>query len=203
MKNIIPEHKTGKKVDCFETVEFKDTTEAVAFYDVARERLLNINGWGDIATIPSSQFCLVDQENDTLERPAKVGDYVRIDIPGPGLPSSKGFDWVRVESIDEEVLPDYRRTALSLRPAQDPTNPHSDIAHFFKALATSTLLVEQKHNSVSVQYAGRNELVNTENTTMTDNIRNFLVGIATKMGASFPQWRALVKGIISKKPRDK
>jgi len=45
------------------------------------------------------------------------------------------------------------------------------------------------------QYAGRNEIINVDNENMSDNIRNYLVGLAAKMGASYPQWKSLLKGM--------
>ncbi|TJZ62746.1 hypothetical protein FAZ15_00085 [Sphingobacterium olei] len=196
MKNIIPEQIAGKKLDCFETVEFSDITEADNFYVIAKGRLLDINNWNDVSGIPSVSFCLVDRYNQKLNRSAQIGDHVRIDIPGPGLPSSDGYDWVRVENITAEETDIFRQTVLSLRPSPDPTNANPDTAHFFKNLATSTIIVEQKRNSVSAHYAGRNEIVNTENTALTDNLRNFLIGLGAKIGASFPQWKALIAGIV-------
>lgn len=196
MKNIIPKHEQGKKIDCFETVEFENAVEAKSFYKLARQRLCDINGWNEVATLPSATFQLSDRSGAALSRPARENDLVRIDIPGPGLPSSKGYDWVRVERIEEEKDQHTQRIILTLRPTTDPTNSNPDIAHFFKSLATSTFLVEQKHNVVSAQYAGRNELINTDNTRMADNIRNFLVGLSAKMGASSPQWKALAAGMV-------
>lgn len=198
MKNVIPEQFEGKKLDCFETVHFDTASDSLGFYGIAKQRLLDINNWDNITGIPSATFRLMNSEYQTLDRKIEVGDYIRIDIPGPGLPSSKGYDWVRVENIEEEKTENCQRMALTLRPASDPTNTNPDTAHFFKALATSTILVEQNYLSVSARYAGRNEIVNTENTKFTDNLRNFLVGIGAKLGASFPQWKALVSGIVKK-----
>lgn len=196
MKNIIPKHEEGKKIDCFESTEFDGAEIARDFYQEAKRRLLDINRWSETATLPSATFQLSDRSGKEIERLAQEGDLVRIDIPGPGLPSSGGYDWVRVERIDEQNDEHTQRIVLTLRPTSDPMNPDPDTAHFFKDLATSTFLLEQKHNVVSIQYAGRNELVNTENTKISDNLRNFLVGIGAKMGASFPQWKALAAGIV-------
>lgn len=201
MKNIIPPHQDGKKLDCFDTIEFASPAEAQAFYGVARQRLLHVQRWAAITDIPSATFRLLDSQNQEPDRPAAVGDFIRIDIPGPGLPSSNGYDWVRVEAVDEDTADDYQRTVLTLRPAPDPTNQNTDTAHFFTNLATSTLIVEQRSNVVTAQYAGRNEHVNTENQAVADNLRNFLVGLTAKMGASFPQWKSLVVAIV--KPEDK
>src|SRR5690554_1207831 len=196
MKNIIPEHTDGKKLDCFSSIEFGSPAEARRFYAIAQQRLLGVQDWAAITAIPSATFKLFDHENNAIDRPVAVGDFIRIDIPGPGLPSSHGYDWVRVEDVSEESADDYQRTALTLRPAPDPTNENTDIAHFFTELSTSTLLVEQRSNSVSAHYAGRNEHINTENKALADNFRNFLIGLSAKLGASFPQWKALVAAFV-------
>jgi len=196
MKNVIPPHTEGKRLDCFESIEFASAEEARRFYEIARDRLLHVQQWAKITDIPSATFTLMDRGRQELDRAAAVGDFIRIDIPGPGLPSSRGYDWVRVEDVARDSTPDYQRTVLTLRPTPDPTNDNPDTAHFFTHLATSTLLVEQRGNSVSAHYAGRNEVVNTENRGIVDNLRNFLVGFTAKMGASFPQWKALVAAIV-------
>lgn len=198
MRNVIPEHTEGKRLDCFETLEFANESEATLFYETAKRRLLDIGNWAKITDIPSATFSLMDANNNKLHRLAAKGDYVRIDIPGPGLPSSGGYDWVVVEDIAEEAADGYQRTVIRLRPQSDPTNDNPDTAHFFTASATSTLIVEQRSNSVFAQYAGRNEIINDENADLTDRLRNFLVGVGAKMGASFPQWKALVAAIVQR-----
>lgn len=202
MQNLIPEQISGNKFDYFKTTEFINPSKARDFYILMKKRLLDINNWNNLTDVPSASFCLLDVENRQINGVAKEGDYVRIDIPGPGLPSSEGYDWVCIESITYDETENYQRTVLTLRPASDPTNTNPDTAHFLKASATSTILIEQKHNTVLAQYAGRNEVTNTDNKRYTDNIRNFLVGMGAKMGASFPQWKALIAGII-KRAEDK
>ncbi|HMR18104.1 MAG TPA: hypothetical protein PKA53_02290 [Sphingobacterium sp.] len=172
IKKDIPPQYTGKTVDYHKSVDFSSTYEADRFFNEVKLKLVHVNDWHHITEGPSAEFCIVDAGGNLLERTVEKGDRIRIDIPGPGLPSAKGYDWVQVEDIDEE-----------------------DTAHFFKSLATSTILVEQTGSNVSLQYAGRNEVINTENESNWDNIRNFLVGIGAKMGASYPQWKALIDGL--------
>jgi len=197
MKNPIspPPQKEGKQLDCHEPLEFPSLSESQAFYLIARKRLLDINCWHEISESPSAKFCIIDADLGRRDRQAQEGDFIRIDIPGPGLPSADGYDWVQIERIEESESATKREICLTLRPCADPTNNSSDIAHFFKNLATSTLLIQQNYNKVNIHYAGRNELVNLENESISDNIRNFFVGVFAKVGASYPQWKALIKGI--------
>lgn len=196
MKNTqLPRQYTGKSVDYHRSLDLATEVEATALFEEIRIRLLHVNRWHLITEGPSAEFCIVDETGNPVEKTVQQGDCIRIDIPGPGLPSSHGYDWVKVEEIVEEHHEDGKRLLLSLRPSPDPTNNTDDTAHFFKALATSSFLLQQKQNNILLHYAGRNEVINTDNESNWDNIRNFLVGLGAKMGASYPQWKALVDGL--------
>ncbi|MVZ67432.1 hypothetical protein GQF61_16375 [Sphingobacterium sp. DK4209] len=195
MAEQIPEQIEGKAFDYFKSVDFSSITEADQFFQKAKNRLLDVNHWDDIAGTPSATFKTKDEYGLELDRPVRQGDYIQIDIPGPGLPSAEGSDWVRVESINEESTAESRQICLTLRPSPDPTSENTDTAHFFKRLATSSILIEQKDKHIFLHYAGRNEVINTDNSSLMDNVRNFMIGLGAKMGASFPQWKALVEGL--------
>lgn len=198
MKNIIPTQKEGNKLDCFETVEFSTTEIANWAFIKASNNLLAINEWHHIAELPAAVFQLVDHRGLKLERPIQLHDYIKIDIPGPGLPRTEGYDWVNVVHIETKNAPDFNLLSVSLKPCPDPTHPdNKDTAHFFEGIASSTLIVEQRNNSLLFQYAGRNEIPNTDNDKLVDNVRNFMVGVGAVLGASYPQWKALIKGFAN------
>ncbi len=195
MKKKIPEQVEGKSLDCFKSVNLPSHEEATTFFERIRSKLFDVNHWNEITKAPSATFTIKDASGRTMERTVQQGDYIQIDIPGPGLPSAKGYDWVQVEDITETANTEDASILLTLRPCPDPTQEGTDTAHFFKRLATSSFLVEQKGKHISLHYAGRNEIINTDNESMLDNLRNFMVGLGAKMGASFPQWKALVEGL--------
>lgn len=195
MENNIPEQYTGKTVDYYKSVDFNSRSQADDFFAEAKHKLMDVNNWHRITQGPSAEFCVMDARGRQQQRTIEKHDRIRIDIPGPGLPSSKGYDWVQVEDITEEETPHLKKIVVMLRPCSDPTHAGADTAHFFKNLATSTILIEQKMNNVYLHYAGRNEIVNTDNESNLDNIRNFLVGLGAKLGASYPQWKALIEGL--------
>ncbi|ERJ57296.1 hypothetical protein [Sphingobacterium paucimobilis] len=195
MRTPIPEQIEGKALDCFKTIDFPSLQDSARFFEQAKTKLLDINNWHQITGRPSAEFQIMDSFGLPLDRTVERGDYIRIDIPGPGLPSADGYDWVQVESIDKQSEGQNQRLTLTLRPSPDPTNEHTDTAHFFKRLATSSILLEQTGKRIFIHYAGRNEIINTDNSSILDNFRNFMVGLGAKMGASFPQWQALVDGL--------
>jgi hypothetical protein len=195
MKNQIPEQHTGGQLDTQAKAEFPSSESAKEFYKIAKWRLLNPSKWAEICEIPLSTFTLTDHEGNPVNREAWQGDYLKIDIPGPGTHSGEGFDWVRIEKIDEEFSFDSEISTLQVRPAANPTSKDTSTAHFFTAMATSTFQVKRIRNIVYAEEHGRNEVPNTDTSYTGDNIRNTLIGWTAKIGLSYPQWKSLVKGI--------
>lgn len=197
MKNTIPKQHIGKKLDYSRILICSNESTTDQTFKMIKRKIENVNEWHKVADSPSAIFQIMDSQNNTLYRTVKQGDYIRIDIPGPGLPSADGFDWVKVDHIISQDSYLSRQFTLTLRPCPDPTHKGNDTAHFFKDLATSSFSAEMTGRSVLVRYAGRNEVINTENDAIADNFRNFLIGLAAKLGASYPQWKALVDGLVS------
>lgn len=200
MKNQIPKQQEGGQTDTTAKTEFPSPEEAKAFYQIAKSRLLNVSCWAEICKVPLSTFTLTDPEGREVIREAEADDYLKINIPGPGTHTGDGFDWVRIEKIEEEITPLSSVIAMQARPAANPTQQVPEIAHFFSQQATSTFLVKQSGNTVYAEEHGRNEVPNTDTSIITDKIRNTLVGWTAKIGLSYPQWKSLIKGIVETIP---
>lgn len=199
MENQIPKQENGGKVDTSAKAEFTTLESAAAFYDTAKKRLLNVSNWSEICKLPISTFILTDNSGNTIHREASEGDYIKIDIPGPGTHAGDGFDWVRIEKITEEVDKDRATLTLQARPTANPIANEPSIAHFFTAQASSTFQIKRIGLTVFAEEHGRNEVPNTDTSSITDNVRNTLVGWTAKLGFSYPQWTSLVKGITEVK----
>ncbi|MFW0717495.1 hypothetical protein [Pedobacter sp. N23S346] len=191
----IPDQQEGSKIDVEESRNFETVDDAIAFFTLARRRLLNINDWGEISGL--STFQLFDEYGKEVNREGQQGDYIRIDIPGPGTQSGDGFDWVRIEEIISRKDIDEELLTIQVRPSGKPMSEDNSPAHFLKAEATSTFIVRRLQMLVSTEEHGRNEMANTDTENILDNARNLLVGGAAKLGLSYPQWKLLVKGIMA------
>lgn len=198
MNNQIPEQYQGGKLDTTAEVKLPDVSAALGFYQVAKNRLLNVSGWSEICKVPLSTFTLTNAHGEPLQRLAAEGDYLKIDIPGPGTHAGDGFDWVKIEKIIEEDTADGALLSLQARPVANPANEDPSTAHFFTSQATSTFQVRLSGATVSAEEHGRNEVPNTDTSNIADNLRNTLVGWTAKIGLSYPQWKSLVKGIVEK-----
>jgi hypothetical protein len=196
MENPIPSQEQGSEMDAVEKATFDTPAEASAFYQVAKDRLLNVNRWAEVSALPSSTFRLCDDSGAEVDRLVKDGDYFKIDIPGPGTSSGDGYDWVKVEHLQEEAINGTNVLSIRVRPAANPNSPDQDTAHFFKDSATSTFQVKRINREVFAEVHGRNEQPNTDTGHVTDTIRNTLVGTSAKVGFSFPQWKGLVAGLV-------
>lgn len=129
----------------------------------------------------------------------QAGDYLRIDIPGPGPAGGEGNDWVRVEKIDTDFDEHSNESfGLLLFVCGNPHTAGDAVAHFFGEGASSSFLIIRDGKSVIAKYKGRNETANTKQVPVNDKIRNLLVAGAAMAGVSQLQWSALLKGLISK-----
>lgn len=197
----LPEKEEGAQKDIEERVEAKTVEEAKQLFEIAKSRLLNVNNWDKICGKASADFKLTDEKGQEVEGVPKVGYHFKIDIPGPGGATGKGFDWVRVEAIEENENKneDEEFLIMRVRPSDNPLIPNDDVAHFFSDKATSNFLVFREKNVVSAAVLGRNEIANTNKTSsFIDKLRNAVVGTGALGGLSNPQWKSLVNGVLNK-----
>lgn len=197
----LPEKEEGSNKDIEASAKAKTREEAKQLFEKAKSRLLDVNDWDKIAGKASAVFRLTDENGKEIEGAPKVGNYFKIDIPGPGAKTGKGHDWVRVEAIEERKDSDEDREFLVMRvrPSDNPEIASKEVAHFFSDKATSNFLVLREKNEVTAAVLGRNEVANTDKTTsLLDKLRNAIVGSGAIGGLSYPQWKNLVNGVLDK-----
>ncbi len=196
--NEIPPQLEGKQVDITEMIKVAGHEEAKIIFMEARRRLFDISNWSYISKGISAEFVLTDKFGEPKKGNPFVGDHFRIDIPGPGSVSGEGYDWVRVELVEDKRAPDSvsEWALIKVRPAKDPAN-HDGVAHFFHDHATSTFIVKREGNLITAGVHGRNEKPNKENNHLTDKIRNTVIGLFAVAGVATIQWRKLVNGLLN------
>ena len=194
----IPKQLQGESSDIEQYVDTSTTRQAHSTFVDAAQRLLNINAWQDISGPTSAVFHLTDGDGNEIERPARAGDFIRIDLPGPGTTTGKGYDWVRIESIDDKTDPGGTNESIMIRvrPAPSPVNEDKDVAHFFDDAATSTFMIERRDLRVSASVHGRNEMPNKNVEKIVDKVRNTVVANVATAGMSAYQWNLLTQGIL-------
>jgi hypothetical protein len=197
-KTIPAQHEGGKK-DIEHAVTAVDLDDARKLFVIARNRLLDVNQWHELAGTLSAKFTLTDAEGNEVDRTAEIHDHFKIDLPAPGPVEGKGYDWVYIEAIEDksDSTGPNESIAIRVRPTSNPREKGENIAHFFNEQATSSFVVERKGKDVTASVFGRNEVPNTETKNVTDKVRNAVVGLTALLGFSNVQWKALCKGLIA------
>jgi hypothetical protein len=199
--SLIPQNKEGKKITASSSAHFGNHDEAAAFYQTARERLLSVGNWHQLAGRLSPEFMLTDEQGNEVNRIPREGDYFRIDIPGPGSQAGEGYDWARVEGVNEVNQGATQSMAIMVRPASNPKNDDPQVAHFLSGKSSSTFMVALENNLVTASIYDRNIEANEETKKPVDKLRNALAGFGAKHGFSKWQWQTLTDAIVeNKKP---
>ncbi|HEY8513821.1 MAG TPA: hypothetical protein VIL31_17820 [Cyclobacteriaceae bacterium] len=195
---IVPEQKTGREIDATASVLLANDTVAREFFTTAVNRLQNVGEWSRLAGDPSAEFILTDPDGNVVDRPVQKGDYLKIKIPGPGNTQGDGYDWVAVEEVEIMSSEDTNRYAFRVRPARNPAEPQSTVAHFYSEDSTSTFSITRDKNVVTAAIFDRNTKPNTDADTAAGKIRDALVGLAGVVAFSRMQWLNLVNGILKR-----
>lgn len=196
---MVPEQYTGVSKDFEHSIQLETMEDAEEMFVVAKERLLDINNWANIAEVASGKFTLTDKNGNEISRSAHKGDYVKINIGAPGPIVGEGRDWVYVEKIEYDDNPDINQEliGMQLRPASAPTSDSNNAAHFFDEAATSTFIIERRNTKVKAYYKGRNEKPNTNVDNVIDKAKNLVVATSAILGLSDIQWNNLIKGFLN------
>lgn len=193
---LVPAQANGKSIDLEEQVTLKDEASARQLFHQAVYLLCRPQLWHDAAGDWSASFSI---DGKTPNSVLQAGDYLRIDIPGPGPTEGEGNDWVRVEKIDTDFDEQSDESfGLLLFVCGNPHTAGDAVAHFFADGASSSFLIIREGKTVIAKYKGRNESANTEEVPVNDKIRNLLVAGAAMVGISHLQWSSLLKGLIAK-----
>ncbi|WP_370896452.1 hypothetical protein [Chryseobacterium gossypii] len=193
----VPEQKHGGFHDTESEKEFENPSVATQKFAVLKERFFSVNNWVQYCGEGSADFKLYDSNGNRIDRTPEIGDFMRIDIPGPGTAESKGYDWVKVINISHKDMNDSEVILMSCRPSTDPCRKENHhIAHFYSDKATSTFMISRNGNSVKAAIYGRNETPNF-NATFIDKIRNIMIAVGGMMRISKIQWKCLSDGLLN------
>ncbi len=196
---IVPAQYTGKEIEAEASVELKDDNAAKIFFDAVKERLLRVNNWHRIAGIISARFQLIDANGEEVNRNAAKGDYLKIDIPGPGSKEGGGYDWVCIEDVREVAEGDMQSTGFRVRPTQNPFGNKNETAHFYSDESTSNFIVTREKTRISAWIIDRNIKPNEDAESLMDKIRDTAAGMSAIASFSKIQWQMLAEGLIEKK----
>ena len=196
--DLVPVNYKGKPNDLEFFITLPSWAEAHELFNQAMKRLLKPDIWHNLAGWASAHFTLIGADGNPIRRSPETGDYLRIDIPGPGPMQGHGYDWVTIQNIDDyfDVSGEQEWVAMKVHPSPAPGKT-GVAAHFFESEASSTFIIQRSGNKVTSRYHGRNEVPNTSTGQPVDNIRNAMVAAGAMLSFSEVQWSALCKAFIA------
>jgi hypothetical protein len=168
---IIPRHESGFSLEAEKPVTLSTDEEAKSFFQIAKQRLLHVNKWKNIAGILSAEFQLTDSSGAAVEGEVKEGFYFQIDIPGPGPAGGEGYDWVQVEKISEQTGTDKESIVIRVRPASNPIENKNHVDHFYSEESTSNFTIVRDGKTITATIYDRNIKPNVEGEEKQDKVR--------------------------------
>jgi hypothetical protein len=193
-ESLVPPQRSGKAIDADASAVLSTEKTAVVFYELVKNRMQHVNSWAAMAGKLSAEFQLVNKEGLEVFRKAQEGDYLRIDIMGPGGTSGNGYDWVKIEQLQDE--PD--RFGFRVRPTSHPSALRTVPDHFYDDESTSTFQLIRAGRRVIVSISDRNTKPNSKAGNVVDKVRNQMVAWAARARFSEIQWQALADGLVSR-----
>ncbi|WP_313091449.1 hypothetical protein [Chryseobacterium flavum] len=191
----VPRQKSGGFHDTESKKQFDQALIPLKF-EILKNRFFSINKWKSYCGEAFAAFKLYDSEANPVEREPQKGDFIRINIPGPGETEAKGYDWVEItdlcyyqDNISESIL-------ITCKPSRNPENKKSrHIAHFYSSGATSTFIIHKNPDHLKAAVYGRNEKPNF-NAKFLDIIRNLFIAIPGMFGVAKIQWKQLTDSLL-------
>ena len=193
----VPVQKKGAFHDTESKRSFESEELVANHFEILKDRFFCIHRWKEYGGDLSADFRLFDCDGSYVERMPRKGDYIRIDIPGPGDIKAKGYDWVEVMQIDDRCYGDeLERYLLVCRPSAVPQSNKEHIAHFYARESSSSFIISRGIDYIKVGIYGRNEVPNISRTGFFGRIRNLLVSIGGFFQLSKIQWKSLADGFL-------
>ncbi len=193
----VPAQQKGSHLDVQKECQFINAEQTRANFELLKERFFAINRWKETGGRMSADFRLCDKSGFYVDRMPQEGDFIRIDIPGPGDIYGNGFDWVRIAKIDERIYDGQLERCLMLcRPSSAPKSKSRHVAHFYSPKSSSSFLIERGDHYIKAGVFGRNEMPNYQHTGFIGKVRNFLIYLAGALRMTKIQWKSLVEGLL-------
>ena len=195
----IPPQKKGAYHDTEKTKILVNSEMCDIKYKILKENFLCVNHWKDHGGRGSAEFKLYDYNGTYKTTQPIEGDFMRIDIPGPGDLKAKGYDWVKIMKLTNEFCLDDEIECLTMitQPSEKPGDRSGHIAHFYSKESTASFRIAKGKDFLRVGIYGRNELCNVSDSGFFGRIRNFFIASGGFVQLTKLQWAELAEGLIN------
>ena len=179
-------------MQCANTVDVAED-----YFKALQLRLKSVNEWNSFSAKIKAEFFLIDSKTSQTTSELEVGNFIKIDIPGPGSPSGSGYDWTEIIDIqngmDIQNIPFF---TFTIRPCAAPDSDEETVAHFYNKESTNTFIVRRIGTCIYAEVHGRNQIENTTDAPLLDIVRNKAIAIGSKFGVGSLNWMGFVSALL-------
>ena len=170
---------------------------AIRNFEKVQMRLFSVNEWHTLSDQVKVEFVLFDSETNKPTHELKVDNLIRIDIPGPGNHSGKGYDWTKAIGIQNEPNNEENPfVAITIKPCSAPANDAETVAHFYTEKSSNTFIIRRVGTCIYAEVHGRNQEENTVAVPLLDTIRNKAVQVGASLGLGGLNWLGFTDALL-------
>ncbi|MBF9253722.1 hypothetical protein I2I11_10495 [Pontibacter sp. 172403-2] len=174
--------------------EYPDADTARHHFELARQKLFDVNGWNNLKGLTST-FTLYDRQgNKSDKKKPETGYFIGIVLPATTIDN-----WVEVTDIREEE----NIAEFVVHPSKKPDRQaeagedKAAVKHFFVKEASSTFRVELQGNTLIGSEIGKNEGINNKGEDAGDRpMLNTLVAEGGWAQVQKIQWDKLTSYLV-------
>ena len=194
----IPEQTEGAFHDTESRKNYQVLESAARDFQILKDRFFAINHWKDYCGKGSADFKVFDTDGVFVNRIPKTGDYIRIDIPGPGDLENKGYDWVKIMEVSDQYLLDNELESFTVvcYPSSPAKAADGKIAHFYSSASSSSFRIARGSDFISVGIYGRNEKPNFRKKNLLNKIRSFLISFGGFARFTKIEWKCVADSLL-------
>lgn len=192
---FVPFQNQGFESDLKYSITTTTIEDAEDCFVEAKDRLLNVNKWNTYNEAINVEFRLTDHHGKSVSRPARKGDYIRINSE-ENKPDG-GFDWLMITAIEYDDYPDLNTEMITfrIRSAKNPLNSISGNGHGAPLPdidGASDFIVERTGKKLFASYSG----ANTSKAGPTGLDNTFGGAASSRLQAPYIKWTHLVKEFV-------
>ena len=196
IKKYIPEQIKGFQRDTFIKIEL-DENIINSYYEIFKSRILDVDKWGEYCTTTGVKFLIFNKQTN---RNVKLNDFIC--ITSPAISSNnilREFTdyWVKVNKIISSQTDNESYVIIELSPCASPNSNSKEIAHFYKAIATNTIILHKQNSQITLSIHGRNEFPNVKTNSKFKLLRNLFFSNLPIIGLDKYLWKEFAHNIIN------
>ena len=183
-ENYVPGQQLGTRINALESLYCKSEEEAKRFFELVKDRLMDVNAWKCTAAGKFPEVSLNDTNGKKVERRAQVGDFIQFSIKG------KHCNWASITQIVHNQREHGEVVQLIVEPISEKGEKEQN--------GNSIFQVRRRGKLITAEEQGNNDLPNADVFVPINSLRNSFISWGAKMATSYPIWKALVVGILKR-----